>query len=129
VTVVPTAVGSFPEVRHEIGLHVHPAWRGRRDNYQAHGDLPLLIGPISQMLRTGNVNPEMVPLVWLSRLLAGFLDHSQCVPLFHLCVHSPAMTDAYFVSATDGLRKFVSKRDASEVEPHELIAARTRVMP
>jgi hypothetical protein len=39
------------------------------------------------------------------------------------------MTDAYFVSAMDGLLKFVSKRDASEVEPYELIAARTRVMP
>jgi hypothetical protein len=60
---MPKAVGSFPEVRHEIGLHVHPGWSERRDNYQAHGDLPLLIAPISQMLRTGNVNPEMVPLV------------------------------------------------------------------
>jgi hypothetical protein len=46
---MPKAVGSFPEVRHEIGFHL--GWSERRDNYHAHGDLPLLISPISQMLR------------------------------------------------------------------------------
>jgi hypothetical protein len=69
----------------------------------------LLIAPISQMLRTGNVNPEMVPQVDLSWLKVCSLEyHSQRVPLFHVCVHSPAMADACFVSATNGLLRFIS---------------------
>jgi hypothetical protein len=110
-------------------------YRPRLDDYQAQGDVPLLIAPISQTLRTGNVNPEMVPLLGLSWLKACFLEyHSQRLPLFHICVHSPAMTDAYFVSAMDGLLKFISKRNvtfkfASEVELYEPVAPKTRVMP
>jgi hypothetical protein len=114
-----------------ICMPYHP----RCDDYQAQGDVPLLIVPISQMLRTGNVNPEMVPLLGLSWLKACFLEYySERVPLFHICVHSPAMTDPYFVSAMDGLLKFISKRDvtfkfASEVEPYEPVEPKTRVMP
>ena len=35
------------------------------DDYQKKGDCPLLIIPISQMLHSGIVNPEVITYIWL----------------------------------------------------------------
>jgi len=97
-------------------------YRPRVDDYQEKGDLPVLIVPISQSLRAGNVNPEVVPVVGLPWLKACFREYyNQNVPLFHICLHSPCMTDPYFIAAMDELLKYISKHDvefrfASEVE-------------
>ena len=110
----------------------HP---GERD-YQEKGDLPLLIIPISQMFHAGNVNPEVVPKVGLSWLKACFTEYySQGMPLFHICLHSPCMTDPYFLSAMDEFLGFIARhrdanfRFASEVHEHPPVSPATRVVP
>lgn len=114
-----------------ICMPYHPS----EDDYQKKGSLPLLIVPISQMLRIGNVNPEVAPIVGLPWLKACFTEYyRQNLPLFHICLHSPAMTDPYFISAMDGLLKFISKHNvkfkfASEVEEYDSITPKTSILP
>ena len=63
-------------------------YRPKENDYQEKGDLPLLIVPISQMFLSGNVNPEVVPLVGLSWLKACFIEYyKQKIPVFHICMH------------------------------------------
>jgi peptidoglycan/xylan/chitin deacetylase (PgdA/CDA1 family) len=115
-----------------ICMPYHP---GERD-YQEKGDLPLLIIPISQMFHAGNVNPEVVPKVGLSWLKACFTEYySQGMPLFHICLHSPCMTDPYFLSAMDEFLKFIARhrdanfRFASEIHEYPPVSPATRVVP
>ena len=105
-------------------------------DYQVKGDLPLLIMPISQMFHAGNVNPEVVSLVGLSWLKACFLEYyKQDLPLFHICLHSPCMTDPYFISAMDDFLKFISKHKnihfkfTSEIKEYDEVNPKTNILP
>ena len=89
-----------------ICMPYHPS----DDNYQKKGDLPILIVPISQALFGGTANPESIAFYGLPWLKACFLEYyKQGAPLFHICLHSPSMTDAYFISAMNNFLLFVSK--------------------
>ncbi|MCD6239309.1 MAG: polysaccharide deacetylase family protein [Thermotogae bacterium] len=115
-----------------ICMPYHPS----EEDYQQKGDLPLLIVPISHMFIGGNVNPEVVPSVGLSWLKACFLEYyQQNMPLFHICLHSPCMTDPYFISAMDDFLKFISKHKnigfkfASEIEEYDEVNPKTKFTP
>jgi hypothetical protein len=104
-------------------------------DYQKKGNLPLLIVPISQIFHNGSANPEIAPVVGISSLKACFLEYyHQHLPLFHICLHSPSMTDPYFCSVMDELLRFVSKYDvkfkfASQVRDYGEIKPRTNILP
>jgi hypothetical protein len=113
-----------------------PPYHPNRESFQEKGDLPLLMVPISQAWLTGNVNPEVVPLVGLSWLKACFLEYyRQNLPLFHICLHSTCMIDPYFISALDELLSFISKHEgvvfryASEIREYEHMAPKTKILP
>jgi peptidoglycan/xylan/chitin deacetylase (PgdA/CDA1 family) len=89
-----------------ISMPYHPS----AEDYQSKGNLPILIIPISQTLFGGTVSPEGVPIYGFSWLKACFLEYyKQGAPLFHICLHSPSMTDIYFISIMDDLISFMSK--------------------
>jgi peptidoglycan/xylan/chitin deacetylase (PgdA/CDA1 family) len=108
-----------------------------KDNdYQKKGNLPLLIVPISQMLAIKPVNPEFIPLVGLPWFKACFIEYyKQDLPLFHICLHSPCMTNDYFISAMDNILRFISKHNninykfASEIEEYLEINPKTKILP
>jgi peptidoglycan/xylan/chitin deacetylase (PgdA/CDA1 family) len=115
-----------------ICMPYHP---GEHD-YQEKGDLPLLIVTISQMFHAGNVNPEVVPRVGVSWLKACFNEYyRQEIPLFHICLHSPCMTDHFFLSAMDEYLRFIARhrnitfRFASEIHEYPPVSPSTKVMP
>lgn len=82
------------------------------DDYQKRGILPLLIVPISQMFPRGIVNIENFPLYGLSWFKACFLEYyNQGASLFHICLHSPSMTNDYFISEMNKLLFFISKHE------------------
>jgi peptidoglycan/xylan/chitin deacetylase (PgdA/CDA1 family) len=115
-----------------ICMPYHPS----RDDYQEKGDLPLLIVPISRMFHAGNVNPELVPVHGLSWLKACFSEyHGQGMPLFHICLHSPCMTDPFFLSAMEGLIEFIGRhrnvdfRFASDIPEYGPVSPSTRIVP
>ena len=104
-------------------------------DYQAVGDLPILLVPTSQCLRTGGINPESMPTVGLSWLKACFHEYyNQNVPLLHICLHSPSMTDDYFISGMDRLIYFISKyknvnfKFVSEIRKYPHIEYKTRIL-
>lgn len=106
------------------------------DDYQKEGDLPLLIIPISHMFHAGNVNPEVIPIFGLSWLKACFLEYyKQNMPFFHICLHSPIMTDPYFISNMDSFLKFISKHKnvnfkfASDITKYEKVIPKTCIRP
>jgi len=105
-------------------------------DYQDKGTIPLLIVPISQMFHAGNVNPEVIPIVGLSWLKACFSEYyKQGMPLFHICLHSPCMTDPYFLAGMDEFLAFISKHKnvnfifASEVQEYSPVNPSTLVSP
>lgn len=107
-----------------------------KNNYQKKGKLSILITPISQMIKFGNVNPEITHLVGLPWLKACFLEYYiQKLPFFHICLHSPAMLDPYFISAMDEFLKFVSTFEdinfkfASEIKNYKEIETKTKILP
>jgi hypothetical protein len=111
-------------------------YRPSEKDYQKKGSLPLLIVPISQMFLAGSVNPEVVSSVGLSWLKACFLEYyKQDMPLFHICLHSPCMTDPYFISAMEDFLKFISKHKnihfkfASEIEEYDEVNPKTNILP
>lgn len=115
-----------------ICMPYHPS----KTDYQEKGDLPLLIVPISQMLIGGNVNPEVVSLFGLSWLKACFLEYyKQDLPLFHICLHSPIMTNRYFIKAIDNFLSFISKHKninfkfASGIEECDSIKPKEDILP
>lgn len=80
------------------------------NDYQKKGKLPLLIVPVSQFFPHGGVNVESMPFYGFSWFKACFLEYyRQDAPLFHICLHSPSMTDNYFISAMDNLLSFIKK--------------------
>ncbi len=105
------------------------------DDYQRSGSLPLLMVPISQMLAIGLVTPENVPRCGISWLKACFTDYYvQKLPVFHVCLHSPCMTDPLFVRALTELLQFIRRHDvefkyASEVEYYGARRAQTKLAP
>ncbi len=106
------------------------------EDYQSKGNLPLLIVPISSMLRSGNVNPEVMPIVGLSWLKACFREYYlQNLPFFHICLHSPCMTNEYFISGMGNLLKFISKhrgvnfRFATEIKEYADVSPATNIFP
>ena len=91
-----------------ICMPYHPSER----DYQVRGGLAILLIPISQLPIGSSMNPENAPFVGLPWLKACFIEYSNLnVPLFHICLHSPAMTDCYFYKIMDELLKFISKYD------------------
>ncbi|MBC7086106.1 MAG: PTS alpha-glucoside transporter subunit IIBC [Methanomethylovorans sp.] len=106
------------------------------EDYQLKGNLPLLEVPISQMFPRGNVNPENIPIYGISWLKACFLEYyNQDAPLFHMCLHSPCMTDPYFVSKFDELLNFISKHKkihfifSSEISDYENFVPKNNIFP
>lgn len=115
-----------------ICMPYHPS----KNDYQEAGALPLLTVPISQYFPRGNVNPEAIPVVGLSWLKASFLEYyKQNAPLFHICLHSPSMTDSYFISAMDSLLSFISKhrninfKFVSEIREYPKQNFKTNILP
>jgi len=105
-------------------------------DYQKTGSLPLLIIPISQMFPKGSVNPEIAPIVGLPWLKACFIEYyNQKIPLFHICLHSPCMTDPYFISVMDDYLSFISRHKdvnfkfASEVHKYDPVNPSTSIYP
>jgi hypothetical protein len=90
-----------------IQMPYHPS----AHDYQLKGDLPVLIVPISQLAKGGNVNPEVARTYGVNWLKAAFTEYRiKKQPLFHICLHSPAMCDPYFVKVMDELLGFIAKR-------------------
>jgi hypothetical protein len=77
-------------------------------DYQKEGDLPILMVPISQTLFGGTVSPEGVITYGLPWLLSCFEEYYKTkAPLFHICLHSPSMTDDYYCEIFDKLLSFI----------------------
>jgi hypothetical protein len=115
-----------------ICMPYHPS----ADDYQKKGDLSILMVPISQFFPVGNVNPETIPIVGLSWLKACFLEYyRQGAPLFHICLHSPSMTDAYFISGLDKLLSFISEHKdikfkfASDIKEYPQYKYKANILP
>jgi len=115
-----------------ICMPYHPS----KEDCQEKGSLPLLFVPISQFFPVGNVNPEVAPICGLPWLKACFTEYyHQNLPLFHICLHSPSMTDPYFLRVMDELLTFISAHEnvsfrfASEVEEYQQMKAKTNILP
>ena len=84
------------------------------DNYQKKGNSKIIILPISQTFLYGNVNPEITPLVGSKWLLACFLEYyHNKMPFFQICLHSPSMTEPFFINQMDKILNFISKYNIS----------------
>lgn len=106
------------------------------EDYQKRGDLPLLIIPIAQTLFGGTVNPEGVALYGLPWLKACFSEYyERGAPLFHICLHSPSMTDDFYISIMDKFLSFISRHKninfkfASEIKEYPEKEYRTNIIP
>ena len=100
------------------------------EDYQESGDLPLLIVPISQMLRVGNVNPEVTDIVGIQWLKACFTEYyNQNLPLFHICLHSPCMTYQFFIETMDELLDFISQHENIEFKFASQITKTEKINP
>nr|WP_320161282.1 hypothetical protein [uncultured Methanoregula sp.] len=114
-----------------ICMPFHPDY----SDYQLKGNAPLLILPISQMPVFGNVNPEIAPFGGTKLLKACFKEYLiQDMPFFHICLHSPSMTDPYMIQALDELIKYISNHHArfitaSEVTEYQTPLATTKILP
>lgn len=104
-------------------------------NYQREGNLPILMVPISKMINSVIVNPEVIPHYGISWLKACFLEYyKQGAPLFHICVHSPCLTDCNFIEYMDDLLSFISKHEisfkfASEIKKYPEYNSYSDVLP
>lgn len=105
------------------------------EDYQSPGDVPLLIVPTSQMLIGGYVSPELVPSVGLKWLKACFREYyDQEIPLFNICLHSPSMTDDYYIGAMDELLKYISRFEVdfkfvSQISKYDHTSPEANVFP
>lgn len=115
-----------------ICMPYHPS----ENDYQTKGKLPILIVPISQVIRGGVVNPEGVITFGFPWLKACFLEYyKRNVPLFHICLHSPSMTDYYIISIMDNFLSLISKRGninfkfASEIKEYPPQTFKTYILP
>lgn len=115
-----------------ICMPYHPS----ENDYQQKGSIPLLIVPISQIVLGGSATPETVPYLGCSWLKACFNEYyQQGMPLFHICLHSPYMTDPYFGSVMDEFLNFMSCHKnvnyifASEVHEYSQVNPSTLISP
>jgi hypothetical protein len=115
-----------------ICMPYHPS----EDDYQEKGTLPLLLVPVSRFFPRGNVNPEITPLVGLNWLKSCFQEyHYRKQPLFHICLHSPCMIDAYFISVMDDFLNFISSHNdinfifGSEVQAYSKLTKNMNLLP
>jgi peptidoglycan/xylan/chitin deacetylase (PgdA/CDA1 family) len=114
-----------------ICMPYHPT----ASDYQDRGYLPLLMVPISQALLGASVSPEIIPIIGRRWLESCFLEYyRQGLPLFHICLHSPCMTDPYFTEQMDALLRFIAGHEvafkgASEVEGYAKVRPRADVLP
>ena len=91
-----------------INLPYHPS----DSDYQVNGDSPLLIIPISQMSKGGNVTPETARIYGLMWLKMCFKEYYiRKVPLFHICLHSPCMLDKYYIGIIDKLLEYINEHE------------------
>lgn len=133
-----SAPASQPPCHHDwsrlprICMPYHPS----ENDYQSQGDLPILMIPISQTLKFGSVNPEILPLVGIRWLKACFQEYySQGAPIFHICLHSPTMTDPAFMSGMNDLLAFIAShqdihfKTASEISEYQHWEPHTRLLP
>ncbi len=110
-------------------------YRPDRSDYQRKGNLPLLMVPVSQSLLGASATPELAPLVGLPWLKACFEEYyRQRLPLFHVCLHSPSMTDPYYRDVMDGLLRFIAGHDvrfrfASEIGEYGAVRPKVDVVP
>jgi hypothetical protein len=106
-----------------------------RDDYQRRGTLPLLVVPVSQSLLGASVTPELAPMVGLPWLKACFEEYyRQGMPLFHVCLHSPSMTDPYYRDVMDSLLRFIAGHDvrfrfASEIGDYGAASPKADFVP
>ena len=105
-------------------------------DYQKKGSLPLLIVPISQTFLGGTMSPEGFPTYGFAWYKACFKEYYNAkVPLFHICLHSPLMTDPYFISAMDEFISFISKHQeinfkfASEIKKYPEKEFKNNIIP
>jgi len=105
-------------------------------DYQEKGGVPLLIVPVSQSLFHVTMNPEsarMVGVYWLKACVKEY--YQQGVPLLHIAVHSPAMTDPYYYKAMEELLLFISQykgvkwKLASEIQEYAPAEYHAKKMP
>ena len=115
-----------------ICMPYHP----NKDDYQKAGNSHLLVLPISQYFPVGNINPEAIPNVGLDWLKACFLEYyEQGAPFFHICIHSPSMTDPYLFTGMDNFISFISGHKnisfkfASEIGQYDSIKLKKRIRP
>lgn len=115
-----------------ICMPYHPA----AEDYQRRGNIPVLLVPVSQYFPSGSVNPETAPFVGASWMKACFIEYyRQDAPLFHICLHSPSMTDAYFISVLESMLAFISKKAditfkyASEIREYPKKEFKTNIVP
>jgi peptidoglycan/xylan/chitin deacetylase (PgdA/CDA1 family) len=110
-------------------------YRPDDEDYQRPGGASLLVVPVSRSMLGASVTPELAPRVGLPWLKACFTEYyRQALPLFHIYLHSPCMTDPYFVGAMDGLLEFIARHDvtfrfASEVREYEGASPRAVIRP
>lgn len=115
-----------------VCMPYHPS----ESNYQRKGKSPVLEVPVSQFFPSGSVNVEMIPRYSLPWLEACFKEYyHQKAPLFHICLHSPSMTDSYFISAMDKLIGFIANykdinfKFASEIKEYPNKKYKTNIIP
>jgi hypothetical protein len=97
------------------------------NDYQLSGLLPILIVPVSQTLFGGTASLEGVTVYGLPWLRACFLEYwGAGLPLFHMSIHSPAMTSPYYISVMEEFLSFVAARKnisfkfASEIKKYPI---------
>ena len=87
---------------------IMPPYHPAPHDYQERGSLALLCIPASMALGGVIVSPESASRAGLAWLKACFLEYyKQGVPIFHIQLHSPAMTDSYYTHALDSLLSFM----------------------
>jgi len=91
-----------------MAVPYHPSEK----SYQEKGQLPLLMVPVSLTLFGRMVSPESAPECGLSWLKAAFLEYYRAgAPVFHIALHSPAMTSPYHALVMEKLLSFISQHN------------------
>jgi len=88
-----------------IQMPFHPS----ENDYQVEGKLPITMIPVSQTLLGGTASIEGETVYGLPWLKACFKEYYFLgVPLFHLSIHSPAMTDQHYISIMEDFLSFIA---------------------
>lgn len=79
------------------------------EDYQLKGSLPLFIVPVSQGLLGASANPEEARAFGLPWLKACFEEYySRKAPVFHIALHSPTMTDSFYINVMESFLSFIA---------------------